>query len=187
MIVRDNWAPRELLNAVDATWPGPTSGLWHCYDSGKRATKTPHGLPRADQLLLDRLAAIPVIDWLRLECEAFPDLDQLHGAGLHQLDAGQSLGLHLDAERHPLMPWRREVSAVLYLDDVTEGGRLELCDAAGTVIESVESRCGRLVVFATPGQWHRVSECGSLRRSVCLFWWSVTTDSSGATRATFAP
>ena len=184
-VVIDDWAPRELLSAADATWPADTSGLWHVYESGKRATKSPHGLPRAAQLLIDRMAAMPIGELFGIS-ESFPDVEWLHGAGLHEMRAGHSLGLHLDAERHPLLPWSRVASAVLYLDDVTDSGCLELCDASGNVVESVESRRGRLVLFATPGQWHRVSECGSRRRSICLFWWRIAAGASGATQATFA-
>lgn len=179
--VIDNFAPPALVRGLTATWLPSTSAFWHVYDNGKRCTKDPSRLPLIANLLLQQIAAVedPITRG------TFPDLEYLHGAGLHEMPIGGTLGLHLDSERHPLLPWRREASAVLYLDDC-DGGELELCDAAGVVLERIESRANRLVLFSTPGQWHRVAECRSIRRSLCLFFWSLCDQPTGATTATFA-
>lgn len=173
----DNFAADGLIRALSANWPSLTSGHWHAYGEwGKLATKNPHTLPQSARLLLGQMALLDVPN-------AFPDLDHLHGAGLHQIDAGGSLGLHLDSERHPLLPWTREASAVLYLDDC-DGGEFELCDEHGRTLESIPCRRNRLVLFSTRGTWHRVAPVRSLRRSLCLFHWSIG-QSTGATTATF--
>ena len=182
-VVIDNFAPSGLVRALAETWLPRDSGHWHLYENGKRATKDPERLPQAAKELLRLMSALDVGSLLGPD-DSFPDLEFLHGAGLHQLDAGGSLGLHLDSERHPLLPWRREASVVLYLDDCN-GGELELCDATGQQIEAIETRSNRLVMFATPGQWHRVNECRSIRRSLCLFFWSRR-DGGTETRAKFA-
>lgn len=181
-IIRDNFAPEGLVRSLLATWLPVESGHWHCYDNGKLATKDPTRLPVAAGVLLSQMAAVPVHDLLGLP-ETFADLEYLHGAGLHQISVGGSLGTHLDSERHPLLPWKREASAVLYLDDV-DGGELELLTPAGTLIERVAAKRNRLVLFATAGQWHRVTECRSPRRSLCLFFWSLGAGGT-ATKATF--
>lgn len=176
--VIENFANPALVRALSATWLPPDSPWWLVYGNGKRATKDPSRLPVAANLLLHKMATVAYDDGL------FPDLEYLHGAGLHEIPAGGSLGLHLDSERHPVLPWRREASAVLYLDDC-DGGELELCDETGHVTERIESRSNRLVLFATPGQWHRVAECRSRRRSLCLFFWAIDHAATGATAATF--
>jgi len=176
----DNFAPPALVRGLTATWLPADSGHWHVYDNGKRCTKDPSRLPLIANLLIQQIAAIDdPITW-----DTFPDVEYLHGAGLHEMPVGGSLGLHLDSERHPLRPWKREASAVLYLDDC-DGGELELCDADGTALERIEARANRLVMFSTPGQWHRVATCRSVRRSLCLFFWSITDYPSGASTATF--
>ncbi len=182
--VIDQFAPPELLRAVAANWLAPDSGHWHAYENGKLATKDPARLPTAARLLLGRMAELPVEKLLGVD-ETFPDLEYLHGAGLHQMNAGGDLGLHTDSERHPLLPWRREISAVLYVDDAA-GGELELwTDPAGEMTDRIEARKNRLVLFTTPGQWHRVAKCRSTRRSLCLFFWSLR-EGGSATTATFA-
>lgn len=180
--VIDNFAPPALVRSLTATWLPAESGFWHIYDNGKIATKDPLRLPVAAHALLQRMASIPIDQHLGLT-DAFADLEYLHGAGLHQMPIGGTLGLHLDSERHPSLPWRREASAVLYLEDV-DGGELELCNEAHEVVERIDAKANRLVLFRTPGQWHRVAECRSVRRSLCLFFWSHN-EGGTATTATF--
>jgi len=176
--VIDNFATPCLVRALAASWLPLDSGHWHLYANGKRCTKDAGRLPLVANLLLHQMAAAYIGD-------GFPDLEYRHGAGLHDMQPGASLGLHLDSERHPLRPWRREASAVLYLDDA-DGGSLEMCHADGSVIQTIDSKANRLVLFYTPGQWHRVTQCHSQRRSLCLFFWSLTDQPTGATAATFA-
>ena len=117
--------------------------------------------------------------------DLFPDLDGLNGAGLHQMESGGHLGLHLDAQSHPMQPWKRMASAVLYLDDC-EGGVLEFCDEHGVVKTSIAPKFNRLALFKCANNWHRVTRCHSLRRSLCLFFWAMSAESAEATRATFS-
>lgn len=180
--VIDNFLTPELLASLSANWLPENSGHWHLYENRKKATKDPRSLPVCANVILAKMAQLPISDLLGIS-GAFPDLEYLHGAGLHQIPNGGRLGLHLDSERHPLLPWRREASAVLYVDDV-DGGELELCDSSGVPLEKIETRSNRLVLFATQNQWHRVAECRSIRRSLCLFFWSLN-DGGTATTATF--
>lgn len=191
VIVIDDFMSPGLLRAVASSWPEQTSSHWHAYhdrNSVKLASRCWDGMPRAAQTALAEMAKIDVESLLGFP-ECFPDLDGLNGSGLHSMSAGGKLGLHLDAEFHPLRPWRRVASAVLYLDQC-DGGQLELCEPDGTVIRDIEPQFNRLALFACPGAWHRVAECRSLRRSLCLFWWVETQWDSqgqaGAMSATFA-
>lgn len=182
-VIIDDFAQPELVRSLLATWLHPESGHWHCYENGKRTTKDADRLPTAGKVLLREIASISISSLLKLP-DVFPDLEYLHGAGLHEMPAGGRLGLHLDSERHPILPWRREVSAVLYLEDV-DGGELELCNEDGEILERIAVKANRLVLFRTPGLWHRVAECRSIRRSLCLFFWSLN-PGGAATTATFA-
>jgi Rps23 Pro-64 3,4-dihydroxylase Tpa1-like proline 4-hydroxylase len=120
---------------------------------------------------LEQLAEFP-LDRLQLD-RAFPDLEYLHGAGMHQLSAGESLGRHLDTERHPILPWKREATAIIYLDTPESGGELVFTSDDGYVQKEIAPKENRLVLFKTSGQWHQVNKCESTRRSICLFFWSI--------------
>ncbi len=175
----DDFAAPGLVAAIGANWPAAESGHWHAYGEwNKLATKDVHTLPHAARLLLEKMAMIDVPG-------AFPDLDHLHGSGLHQIGAGGSLGLHLDSERHPLLPWKREASAVLYLDDC-DGGEFQICSERGETLQSIECKRNRLVMFRTASTWHRVAPVRSIRRSVCLFFWSQHSGVTGESHATFS-
>lgn len=174
MVVIDGFAPIGLVRAAQATWLPESSGLWHRYENGKLATKSPHMLPVAVSKIIDIMAKIDADNLVGAK-NSFPDIEHLHGAGMHQTAVGCGLGLHLDSERHPTLPWKREASAVLYLDDC-DGGQFEECDENGNTIRRIDCKENRLVLFATPGQWHRVAVNKTVRRSICLFFWSLSDD-----------
>ena len=186
MLVKDNFVSENLIEAAKATWWSKNSGHWYTYGSGKQVSHGTENIPRAVWALLYELADLRVNELLGLTGPTvFPDIEHLHGSGMHQLDAGQSLGIHLDTERHPTLPWKREATALLYLDDA-QGGELDLTDASFAAQKRIEPVANRLVLFSTPAQWHRVNECRSLRRSICLFFWSICNDGfSGERRAKF--
>ncbi len=186
VVVRDNWLPSGLLRSVAASWPDRSSTHWHSYgdrNSVKLASRSWGGIPEASRAALFELSKIDINEMLQIP-DLFPDLDGLNGAGLHQMEAGGHLGLHVDAQSHPLKPWKRMASAVLYLDDC-EGGELEFCDEHGAVKTSIAPKFNRLALFACEGNWHRVAPCQSLRRSLCLFFWAMTTEMARATKASF--
>lgn len=182
----DNFAPPALVRGLTATWLPADSGHWH-YSNGKRVTKDASQLPQAAVMLLHHMALwVPDKTW-KVE-NAFPDIEFLHGAGLSDMEVGSELGLHTDADYHPTLPWRREMSTILYLNDC-QGGDLVLHGAGDTVVSPVENR---FVAFTTRGQPHRVTRCGTPRKAICLFWWSVVDATeinelraASSTRATF--
>lgn len=191
-VVQDNWAPQHLLRAVSATWPAADWEHWHCYDNGKRASKCPPSfLPPAADLLLKRMLDLTVADLLQVG-GAFPDY-ALHGGGLHDMPAGSRLGIHVDAERHPIRPWQRVASAVLFCEpDWQEcwGGNLELWNGpeSGAVIK-IEPKYGRLVLFATDMAYHGVPKPISAgaersRKTLAAFFWRVA-DVDGQSAARF--
>jgi Rps23 Pro-64 3,4-dihydroxylase Tpa1-like proline 4-hydroxylase len=186
----ENFCAPALLSAVAATWPRDDWPHWHRYDDKdavKLGSKDAHRLPDAARLVLAEMARIRIPAGLP---EAFPDLD-LHGAGLHAILPGGHLGLHLDGAVHPLTGWRRELNAVLFVDDWEPhwGGELEFWQSqtsgAATVIHPVRNS---LVLFATGADaWHRVAQVTgpNPRRTLSMFWWSNLPTDCRRTRAEF--
>lgn len=187
----ENYVNPSLLRAVAATWPADNWSHWHRYQdqyADKRGSKDAHRLPDAARLVIGCMAETYIED---LKPDCFPDLD-LHGAGMHQLNPGGFLGLHLDGAAHPLHGWRREVNAILFVDDWLPewGGHLIFRDADKEETARIIPRRNTLVLFQTSETaWHEVSRIdGPLaRRTLSLFWWSHREPASARDRAEFQP
>jgi len=180
LIVKDDFFEQSMVYALSATWPDIHSPHWHIYNdanSTKLASRSWDHMPRMATFMLNELATLNVDKLLNLQ-GSFADIEGLNGAGLHYMLEGSHLGLHTDAAKHPIRPWRRVASAVLYLDNC-EGGELQFDD------EVVIPKFNRLALFTTENNRHRVTECRSKRRSLCMFYWKVDYDATGNTCANF--
>lgn len=171
--------PSALCRAAEASWPSPEWPFWHRYNNAtanKYATMDRFRIPPACVAALDALA-LAVVPYLG---ESFIDYD-LHGAGLHMLPPGGFLAKHLDAECHPIRPWKRTHSIVLGLHAV-DGGALVLWP------ETIEMGINRAVIFETAGQWHEVTHLRGqeFRKTLALFAWAKDQDCQGSTSAQFA-
>jgi len=188
--VIENFAPPALLNSVAATWPRDDWPHWHRYHdqhSVKLASKDAHRLPDAARLVVGWMAGMNLHGLCDRKC--FPDLD-LHGAGLHAILPGGHLARHLDGATHPLTGWRRELNAVLFVDDWDPawGGDLQFSDEHARWTEAIEPRFNRLVLFTTGEKaFHEVKPVTGPqpRRTLSLFWWSHATPESKRDRAEF--
>lgn len=180
-----NVLPTAMLNAVRASWPDTAWSGWHRYQ-GTTADKygsLHHSLiPPACAEALRKIAAVvnPV-----LPADSFIDYE-LHAAGMHQIPPGGFLGRHLDAERHPLRPWRRTHSIVYFVDSISpeHGGALYVEDPYTTV----QPEANAIAIFATSGAWHGVAKTKSSapwRRTLALFAWSLSSSDNGKTSAFF--
>ena len=172
--------PRSLVLAAEAAWPSPDWQYWHRYNG---ATANKYGsmdrsrIPPACIAALDALA-LSVTPYIG---DSFIDYD-LHAAGMHMMPPGGFLGRHLDAECHPIRPWRRTHSIVLSLSE-TLGGNLILEGVGKFAPEP-----GRVIVFETANQWHevtRVSDDSSWRKTLALFAWQIDHNCDGRTSANF--
>lgn len=172
-----------LLRSALASWPEPNWLGWHRY-TGKTADKfgslTYADIPRACRAALDALA-------LRVAGEigdSFIDYD-LHASGLHMLPPGGFLAGHFDAECHPLRPWKRTHSVVLFVNDKWEsdwGGSL-LVESVGTF----RPQFNKCVIFETEKAWHEVDSVATeadYRKTLALFAWKQA-ECSGRTSAQF--
>ena len=177
--------PRSLCLAAEAAWPSPDWPYWHRYN-GKTANK--YGsmdrsrIPPACLAALDALA-LAVVPFIG---DSFIDYD-LHAAGLHMLPPGGFLARHLDAECHPIRPWRRTHSIVLSVTSgwhESYGGQLWIEDET-----TVTPTIGTAVIFTTEGTPHEVLpvaiDSPHSRKTLALFAWTNADDCDGQTSANF--
>jgi Rps23 Pro-64 3,4-dihydroxylase Tpa1-like proline 4-hydroxylase len=182
--------PRSLVLAAEAVWPSPDWQYWHRYNG---ATANKYGsmdlsrIPPACIAALDALA-LAVIPYIG---DSFIDYD-LHAAGMHMMPPGGFLGRHLDAECHPIRPWRRTHSIVMGVNSAwnpDHGGKLVIesnLDSQPDTIIFPEP--GQAVIFETAGQWHEVTQVATdsqWRKTLALFAWQIDHKCDGRTSANF--
>lgn len=184
--------PRSLCLAAEAAWPLAEWPYWHRYNgstANKYGSMDRSRIPPACIAALDALAlaVIPHIG------DSFIDYD-LHAAGCHQLPPGGFLSRHLDAECHPIRPWKRTHSIVMCVNSSwgeSCGGELVLesnLDSEPDMVLDVQPN--RAVIFETAGVWHEVRRVntdvsGLYRKTLALFAWRVDGECVGRTSATF--
>jgi Rps23 Pro-64 3,4-dihydroxylase Tpa1-like proline 4-hydroxylase len=188
-----NVIPHSLCVAAEAAWPSADWPFWHRYNgatANKYGSMDRNRIPAACLAALDALA-LAVIPYIG---DSFIDYD-LHAAGLHMIPPGGFLARHLDAERHPIHPWRRTVSIVMSVNsnwDATRfGGELRL--EHGSDMQVIAPEIGTAVIFTTEGQWHEVlpvSDCQSTccnqwRKTLALFAWDSNPEYDARTSANF--
>jgi Rps23 Pro-64 3,4-dihydroxylase Tpa1-like proline 4-hydroxylase len=181
--------PSSLLRAAEASWPDSSWSFWHRYN-GKTANKFGSmdrmRLPAACLAALDALA-LAVAPYIG---DSFIDYD-LHAAGLHMMPPGGFLARHLDAECHPIRPWRRTHSIVLGVNAdwrTSDGGQLVLeSNLDSEADKEIFPRSGQAIIFETINQWHEVKPVtgSGFRKTLALFAWRLDADCSGSTGANF--
>jgi hypothetical protein len=182
----ENAIPRSLILAAEAAWPDQLWPYWHRYNG---ATANKYGsmdrsrIPAACLAALDALA-LAVADHIG---DSFIDYD-LHAAGMHMMPPGGFLARHLDAECHPIRPWKRTHSIVMSINSAWG----ELC--GGELIIEPDTMIGvepgRAVIFETAGTWHQVNRVntdvsGLYRKTLALFAWQIDHNCDGRTSANF--
>lgn len=166
----ENMIPAALCRTAEAAWPDPGWPYWHRYNGAtgnKFGSMDRSRIPPACIAALDALA-IAVIPHIG---DSFIDYD-LHAAGMHMMPPGGFLARHLDAERHPIRPWRRTHSIVLFVATIGEsnGGQLVL-ERQGCCLSPISNVT---VIFETKQEWHevlRTSNQSPYRKTLALFAW----------------
>lgn len=191
--VIDNAFCPELARAAYAQWPPQDWPHWLLYGSGKLATKDELRLPSACGMLCREMCGLPIGEITGMP-DTFADFN-LHGAGLHSIPAGASLGVHLDSDHHPLLGWRREFSLVLFCNPEWQnewGGQLELWNPDGTkCVEKVEPKFNRLVIMeVSDSSYHGIPEpvgCpeSEMRKTLAVFYWSFLKVKTDRPKAVF--
>lgn len=125
----------------------------------------------------------------------YPD-PGLHGGGMHMHGPGGNLNPHLDYEIHPKLGLRRKINLILYLSDLPAGGGgalgfwEDLGDKPGKLMQEVEIKFNRAVIFETSRCWHgmvspmRVSD-GVYRKSLAVYYLADASSKDGLKRARF--
>lgn len=173
-----------LRNAVDH-WPDDSNAGWRQFQKGKRAHDKP-------ELVADPLARLmylgmnsQLILWLRA-MTGINDLSgdpSLHGGGLHEVETGGFLRMHVDFNRNGDL--YRRLNAILYLNANWRdewGGHLELADRPQEPAHKlmIAPAFNRLVIFeASEHSWHghpQPMQCPEnvTRKSVAWYFYSET-------------
>lgn len=181
-----NAIPDSLRRAAEAAWPDATWPFWHRYNGktgNKYGSMDRNRIPAACLAALDALAlaVIPHIG------DSFVDYD-CHAAGMHMMPPGGFLERHLDAECHPLRPWRRTHSIVMFVNSAWGelcGGELVIGD------QEIAVNPGTAVVFETAGEWHHVNRVNTdvsrlHRKTLALFAWDLRYDHAAKAHAEFS-
>lgn len=187
----DEWASKELVEQAVKEWP--IKG-WFCYDSileRKRTLNDWNLIPDSCRQLLYLMFELdPQYALLLGGRKLVPDT-MLYGGGLHEIEFGGWLDLHLDADRHKINGMERRANAILFLSG---SGNLELWGGKDTPekkIVSIKPVPGRLVIFETNDYSFHGVPCPlaatniESRKSLAVYWWSRPLSQGKRPRAKF--
>ncbi|MCT7949703.1 2OG-Fe(II) oxygenase [Ancylothrix sp. C2] len=186
-IVIDNFLPEWVLEGILEEFPKPKSIDWQKFENSaekKLASKGEMQMGDKTRLLLYQLNSSTFINFL----EKLTGIDGLvpdpHfvGGGLHQIERGGFLKMHVDFNKHGQLKLDRRLNLLIYLNKNWQeeyGGYLELWDSEMTRCEKkilpIFNRC---VVFSTTDfSYHGHPEpltCpeGQTRKSLALYYYS---------------
>lgn len=156
--VIDAILPAELLDRVLEEFPGPRTPGWERYDDPlqkKLGSRDEEMLGPTTRMLLHELNSAPFVRFL----EALTGIEGLvpdpwfEGGGLHQIERGGMLKVHVDFNKHTLFALDRRVNVLIYLNkdwDEAWGGHLELWDREmKQACRKIAPIFNRMVVFDT--------------------------------------
>jgi Rps23 Pro-64 3,4-dihydroxylase Tpa1-like proline 4-hydroxylase len=157
-VVIDGFTDEATLDEVLAEFPTGDEDAWWRFESDnerKLASRPDTEMGEATRRLLAELNSAAFTDFLsELTGIAGLVVDQhFEGGGLHQIQAGGHLNIHVDFNRHPATGLDRRLNVLLYLnrDWAPEwGGALELWSPDMSRCERrIDPLFNRLVVFST--------------------------------------
>jgi len=157
-VVIDNFLPETLLEEVLKEFPNPKQIDWQTFQTPaekKLASRHEQQMGDATRLLLYNLNSSTFITFLEILTGIDGILPDPHfeGGGLHQIERGGFLKMHVDFNHHKKLRLDRRLNFLLYLNqDWKEeyGGHLELWDAKMTQCQKkVLPLFNRCVVFST--------------------------------------
>ncbi|MDQ3032896.1 MAG: 2OG-Fe(II) oxygenase [Myxococcota bacterium] len=156
--VIDGLFPREVLDRVVEEFPSPRSEGWERYDDPlqkKLGSRDEERVGASTRLLLHELNSAPFVQFLE-ELTGISGLvpdPWFEGGGLHQIERGGMLKVHVDFNKHTLLGLDRRINVLIYLNedwDEAWGGHLELWDTEMKRAERrIAPRFNRMVVFNT--------------------------------------
>lgn len=156
--VIDGFLPEAVLEHVLSEFPSPRTDGWERYDDPlqkKLGSRDEERLGSATRLLLHELNSAPFIQFLETLTGItglVPD-PWFEGGGLHQIERGGMLKVHVDFNKHTLLALDRRINVLLYLNkewDEAWGGHLELWDTEMKRAQhKIAPLFNRMVVFNT--------------------------------------
>jgi hypothetical protein len=186
--------PDGVADLPPRDWPGWEVAYDNDVERGKRTTRRwadlPGRLPNYFHNLYHPDAVWPGYDVPGLRTDP-----HLHGAGLHVMDAGAWLQVHVDYEVWPHgRDLERRINEVVFLNPEWRpewGGQLLLCDPSGRVVKEIEPRWGRVAAFECgPASFHGVRQISSdapPRVTAANYLLAPARPTAVRTRATFLP
>jgi Rps23 Pro-64 3,4-dihydroxylase Tpa1-like proline 4-hydroxylase len=187
-IVIDDFLPGDVAEQVLADFPSPNSQVWRRLPAAdqfnKLALSDDRLMPKSIRSLVHELNSggfLQVLEEITGIGKLVADT-KLVGGGLHQIDRGGHLNVHVDYSHHPETMLNRRLNLILYLnkdwnDDF--GGHFELWDAKVTRCEHrIAPLFNRCVIFSTTSySYHGHPEpltCpdGVTRKSIALYYYS---------------
>lgn len=156
--VIDDLFPPALLERVLDEFPSPRTEGWERYDDPlqkKLGSRDEERIGAHTRLLLHELNSAPFIQFLE-ELTGIAGLvpdPWFEGGGLHQIERGGMLKVHVDFNKHTLLGLDRRINVLIYLNkdwDEAWGGHLELWDTGMTKAEHrIAPLFNRMVIFNT--------------------------------------
>jgi hypothetical protein len=187
-VALDGLFPEPVLDAVLSEFPSTHNGQWLKFDSAterKLASNAKTRFGEATRQLLAELNSATFVDFLE-ELTGISGLvpdPHLEGGGLHQIERGGHLNIHVDFNRHPRLRLDRRLNVLVYLNRDWQpewGGGLELWSADMQRRERrIDPVFNRMVVFSTTERsYHGHPEplaCPDdrSRRSMALYYYSA--------------
>jgi hypothetical protein len=184
-IVLDDFLPEWVLDRVLDEFPDPGDVPWKQFKqatSKKLASEGDAFFGDFTRHLFAELNSATFLQFL----ERLTDVDGLisdpyfFGGGLHQIEPGGFLKVHVDFSRHETLHVDRRLNAIIYLNKDWEpsyGGALEFWDEGMTqAVQSILPIFNRCVIFDTRGANHGHPDpltCppDRTRRSLALFYY----------------
>jgi Rps23 Pro-64 3,4-dihydroxylase Tpa1-like proline 4-hydroxylase len=186
--VIDDFLPTEVAERLLADFPSPRSEVWRRLPSADQFNKLTLSddrlMPESIRSVVHELnsgAFLRILEEITGIGKLLADT-KLVGGGLHQIDRGGHLNVHVDYSHHPETMLNRRLNLILYLNkDWKEefGGHFELWDAKVTRYEHrIAPLFNRCVIFSTTSySYHGHPEpltCpdGFTRKSIALYYYS---------------
>lgn len=186
-IVIDNFLPESILNQVLGEFPDPQKIAWKKFNNTaekKLASTSELQMGENTRLLLQQLNSSTFVNFLEQLTGIEGIIPDPHfvGGGLHQIEPGGYLKVHVDFNRHQRMRLDRRLNLLIYLNkDWQEeyGGHFEMWDTEMTQCEKrILPLFNRCVIFNTTDfSFHGHPEPLSCpedrtRKSLALYYYS---------------
>lgn len=186
-IVIDDFFPPAVVDAVLAEFPKPGDIEWQKFQNSrevKLACREERALGPATRGIVWEMNSQVFLQFLEL-LTGIPNLipdPQLSGGGMHQIQRGGKLGMHVDFNKHGPYQLDRRLNLLLYLNKDWKqeyGGELELWDVdMKNCVQKILPVFNRVAVFSTTEtSWHghpNPLNCPEdrTRKSVALYYYT---------------